>query len=132
MFTLLTDVPKEEIEKFSIKKDAMDLKKRVARTIVAELNSDEKASEAEESWSNTFQKKEVPEEILEIKSKEKEMLADILVENKVLASKSLWRRLVDEGAISELNSGEKIKDPKYIPKIGESFRIGKHRFIKII
>ncbi|MEK7190314.1 MAG: tyrosine--tRNA ligase, partial [Patescibacteria group bacterium] len=61
MFTLLTDVPIEEIEKFNLKKDALNLKKKVAHILVAGLHSEQEAQEAEENFSNTFQKKEIPE-----------------------------------------------------------------------
>ena len=46
MFTLLTDVPMQEIEKMDIKKDAMALKERVAHILVGDLNTEEQAKEA--------------------------------------------------------------------------------------
>src|SRR6185436_14574665 len=54
MFTLLTDVPEGEIEKFEVKKEPMILKKRIASLLVEKLNNKQAAEEAEKSFSSTF------------------------------------------------------------------------------
>ncbi len=132
MFTLLTDVPMEEIDSFDIKKNPMDLKKRVARTLVAMLNSEEEAKAAEENFSNTFQKGEIPEEMTEIKIVEGESLMDLLVRSEIVDSKSEFRRLVSEHAVTNLETEEKIEDANFIPGSGSRFRVGKKRFIKVV
>ncbi len=131
MFTLLTDVPMEEINKFDLKKDAMLLKKQAASIIVAQLHDQDSALEAQKSFENTFQKGKVPEVMTELEGGESSLM-DILVENKNLTSKSEFRRLVKEGAVTDLGSGEKIGDADFIPKAGQSFKIGKKTFIKIV
>jgi len=135
MFILLTDVPMEEIKKFNLKKDAMVLKKRAASLIIAQLHSKVMAQKAEENFISTFQKKEIPEKMEEIKTdgiKNFDGLGAILVFKKVVASMSDWRRLVDEGAIKKLSgkTEEKITDFKITATPGV-YKIGKHRFIKI-
>ena len=131
MFTLLTDVSKKEIATFNLKKDPMILKKRVAHIIVAELHSEKEAQEAEESFSNTFQKKEIPKEIEEIKGSGN--LGAILVLKKIVSSMSDWRRLVNEGAVKRLSgkTEEKITNFKVIATPGV-YKIGKKRFVKMI
>ncbi len=131
MFTLLTDVPMEEVNSFDLKKDAMVLKKRAASIIVAQLHDQASALEAQKSFENTFQKGKVPEVMTELQGSGASLM-DILVENKNLASKSEFRRLVKEGAVTNLASGEKISDPDFVPQQGDTFKIGKKTFIKIV
>lgn len=132
MFILLTDIPEEEIKKFDIKKDPMILKKKIAHTLVSILHSSKEADAAELNWSNTFQKKEIPNEMLELGMNDKdEILLSVLVRNDVVESKSEMRRLLNSGAITDLDTGKKITDPTFVPKKNSRFRIGKHRFIKI-
>jgi tyrosyl-tRNA synthetase len=131
MFTLLTDVPLPEIKEFNLKKNAMELKKRVARILVAALHSEASAEEAEKNFVNTFQKKEIPEQITAIAAEGNATLMELLVEHEVVSSKSEFRRLIQEEAITDLTMNEKLKDVNLVPAAGTTFRIGKHRFIKI-
>ncbi len=71
-FDLLTDVPEDELEKLQVGlKDGsinpMVLKKRLAREIVTQLYSQKAATEAEEHFAKVVQKKELPEEIRQVK-----------------------------------------------------------------
>ncbi len=132
MFTLLTDVPTEEIERFNLKKDAMGLKKRVAGLIVAQLYDDKGAQGAIGAFEDTFQKKEIPEEMEEVKAKIGEFLSEVLVKNKILASKGEWRRLVEGNGVHNLEKNNTIEDQNI--KIAENLtlKIGKKRFVKIL
>ena len=131
MFTLLTDVPLGEIKKFNLKKEAMELKKRVARGLVTTLHSEKAAAQAEKNFTNTFQKKEIPEQIMEIAVEGNMTLMELLVEHEIVSSKSEFRRLVQEEAVTDLTINEKLKDVNLVPMTGMTFRIGKHRFVKI-
>ena len=131
MFTLLTDVSLEEINKFNLKKDAMTLKKHVASLIVASLHDKNAAKEAEENFIRIFQKGEMPEEIEEVSAKSGELLSEVLVKNKILTSKSEWRRLVRENAIHDLLEQKTILDVDLKIKEDLTLKIGKKRFIKI-
>jgi tyrosyl-tRNA synthetase len=71
-YELLTDVQTPEIVtmKFDVGKGAahpMQLKKELARRIVADFHSTEIATRAGEDWTKQFQRKEEPEEVVEIK-----------------------------------------------------------------
>ncbi|MFC2014873.1 tyrosine--tRNA ligase [Chloroflexota bacterium] len=84
-FELLTNVPEKEVEEFraTLENDTvnpMELKKRLAREIVTQLNDQNAADEAEQHFIKTVQKKEVPEDIRQVK-----MTKDLL--EKVKASK---------------------------------------------
>ena len=71
-FELLTNISPEELAEFKQamagnKVNPMELKKRLAREIVTQLNDKKAADEAEAHFEKTVQKKEAPEEIEEIK-----------------------------------------------------------------
>ncbi len=71
-FELVTDVPSKEITEFSqaLVSDSvnpMELKKRLAREIVTQLYDQKAAVEAEKRFVKEVQKKELPEEIQQIK-----------------------------------------------------------------
>ncbi len=71
-FELVTDVPDKELAEFRKALDdnsvnPMELKKRLAGEIVSQLYDKKKATEAEEHFARTVQKKEIPEEIQQVK-----------------------------------------------------------------
>jgi len=134
---LCTDIPFAEIEKTenSIKDhfiNPRDAKIKLAYEIVKIYHGEKKAKEAEENFIKTFQKKEIPNEMEEINAGWGDLLVDILVKNKILTSKSEWRRLILGNAIHDLTKNQSITDPNL--KILESLtlKIGKKRFVKII
>jgi len=70
-FELLTDVPDEELGEFRQQLSAqsvnpMILKKRLAREIVGQFHSADAAKEADSEFERVVQKREVPDEILEV------------------------------------------------------------------
>src|SRR3989338_5224484 len=105
-FESLTTIPMQEIPN----KNPLADKKRLAFEIVKDLNDKKNAEAAQENWEKTFQKKEIPEEMEEIKTSSGELLSEILVKNKILSSKSEWRRLVEENAIHDLSKNQSIVD----------------------
>lgn len=134
-FLLTTDLNMSEINKIedSLKKgeNPMIFKKVLGAEIVTLYYNKAKASKAQENWENVFSKKEIPSDVLEIKVESKELLADVLLKNKLIFSKTEFRHLLDEGAVTNLETNEKIKDYNSPLKPG-TYRIGKKRFIKII
>jgi tyrosyl-tRNA synthetase len=70
-WTLLTDLKQSEVEALKAAVESgvehpMDVKKRLARTIVAGFHSVEAAERADESWSKQFQRDETPEDLDEV------------------------------------------------------------------
>lgn len=131
---LLTDVSMEEIkrieEEINSGSNPMQFKKLMAYEIVKTIKSEKEAEVAQEKWENTFSKKEIPEDVQEIKIKKDELLVDILLKSKIVTSKNDFRRLVDEGAITNLDTNEKVLS--HTEKVQEGvYRIGKKRFCKI-
>ncbi|MDD5720962.1 MAG: tyrosine--tRNA ligase [Candidatus Pacebacteria bacterium] len=135
-FLLTTDMSLEEINKVedSLKngENPMKFKKILAKKIISFYHSKKDAEKAEENFVNTFQKKEIPEEMEEIKCEKGDFLSEVLVKNKILASKGEWRRLVEGNAIHDLTKHSNITDQNI--KISENLtlKIGKKRFVKIV
>ena len=135
-FECLTTVPMKKIQ--VIRKvletgaNPMTYKKELAFEIVTELNDKNAAKRAEENFSKTFQKKEIPGEMEEIKYKIEELLSDVLVKNKILISKGEWRRLVSSNAIHDLEKNQNITNPDFKIKENLTLKIGKKRFLKIV
>jgi tyrosyl-tRNA synthetase len=128
-FLLCTDIKENEILK---SENPRDTKMKLAFEIVKIYHGEKKAKEAEENFINTFQKKEIPEEMEEISGGNGELLSEVLVKNKVLASKGEWRRLVLGKAIHDLDKNENITDQNLKITENLTLKIGKKRFIKIL
>lgn len=129
LFINCTRISLKEIS--NIIKNPLQAKKKVAKEIIRLIfNSDKIATEAEKEWENIFSKKEIPEDLKEIKTKKDELLIDVLLENNIVASRNDFRRLLEAGAISLLENEEKITNYKQPANTGV-YRIGKKRFCKI-
>ncbi|MFZ2831856.1 MAG: tyrosine--tRNA ligase [Minisyncoccia bacterium] len=123
----------EEVKK-SLEKgeNPRDIKLDLAEEIVSLYHSREEGEKAREAFLATFQKKEIPEDIEEIKGEG--ALGALLKEKGVVASMNEWRRLVGEGAVKRLEDGgveEKITDDITEAAPGV-YKIGKRRFVKIL
>jgi len=132
---LTTDMEINEIEDVSKKiqngENPIIFKKILARKIIEIYHSKEEAKKAQEHWENIFSKKEIPEDAEEIVIEGEKKLVEVLLGNKIVSSKSDFRRLIDEGAITNLSLDEKVKQYDQMVKDGV-YKIGKKRFCKII
>ncbi len=106
-----------------------NLKMELARQIVAEYHGEAASKDAENDFVTKFQKKEIPDEIPEITGQGS--LADILVSNNLVPSKSEFRRLIEGGAVTNLESGEKITDPAFVITETVTLKIGKMTFVRV-
>ena len=109
-----------------------DIKRELARTIVKIYHSENLAKKAEENFDKIFIKKDIPEDIPEVKLDEDTLIVDVLALYELVTSKSEARRLVDQGAV-KIND-RKCIDRDQIIKKDESLviKVGKRRFLKII
>jgi tyrosyl-tRNA synthetase len=133
-FTLCTDIPLKEIHiiEKDLKSDAnpKDIKMRLANEIVTMYHSEKDAALAKKSWIEAFQNKGFPEDVPTFSTTKEKELGDILVENKIVSSKTDWRRLVKEGAVTDAE-GNTITNIKLNAR-NIMLKIGKKRFAKII
>ena len=109
-----------------------DIKRELARKIVEIYHSENLAKKAEETFDKIFIKKDIPEDIPEVKLVEDTLIVDVLVLYELVTSKSEARRLIDQGAV-KIND-RKCIDRDQIIKKDESLviKVGKRRFLKII
>jgi len=108
--------------------DPKEDKLHLAELIVGGYWGNDEAKRARENWEETFSKGGTPENILEFKMQDGELLSDLLLRAKTVSSKGEFRRLVNEGAISI--DGTKVTEPNQLAHKG-TVRVGKHRFIEI-
>lgn len=133
-FTLCTDVSLKDIE--NLEKDLKngtnpkDIKMRLGVELVTLYHTEKDATLAKNSWIETFEKGGVPDTIQEIITTDDKELADILVEVGIVTSKTDWRRLIQEGAVNDVEKGE-IQDPKTLA-YNVTLKIGKKRFVKVV
>jgi len=134
-FELLTRVSPESIKELSKKmeKDPKSVKTQLAETVVAMYHGEEEAEEATQGWKKTFELGAIPDNAKKIKVQFKKPLADILIQEGLVSSKTEFRRLVESGAIKiHIKQEErKIVDPNSLVEESGSIKIGKKRFLKI-
>lgn len=133
-FELCTKIPTIDIQNFATQMaegvNPKELKMKLAKEIVTVFYGDKKANVAEQHFVSTFQKSEIPEDLLEIKVGNGTLLVDVLLSNKLITSKTEFRRLVDEHAITNLDTDKKVDSHTQIAD-SAVYRIGKRRFCKI-
>ncbi len=113
-WTLLTDLKQSEVDALKAAVESgvehpMDVKKRLARTIVAGFHSEEAAQRADENWAKQFQRDETPEDLQEVAISAAEAgwtaetgairLDKLLVRLQLASSAAEATRLVKQGAV---------------------------------
>ncbi|OGI83656.1 tyrosine--tRNA ligase [Candidatus Nomurabacteria bacterium RIFCSPLOWO2_01_FULL_36_10b] len=134
---LMTRVPISDIQKFKQQlatgENPKNIKMHLAREIVTMYHSAKEAKQAEETWQSTFSKGLIPENAKTITVNIKEPMIDILIREGFVKSKTEFRQLIQDGAITFHGSIEerKIIDPNSLVGEDGALRIGKKRFLKI-
>jgi tyrosyl-tRNA synthetase len=134
---LLTDMPPEEraAMQSAVASGAMHpmtLKHRLAHRLVEDFHGGEAAAQAADHFARVHQRREIPEEIEEIRLDLADAMnfASALVETHLAPSKSEARRLVKSGAVTV--DGQKVTDPTaLLPPRPFVLRCGKLRFVRI-
>jgi len=133
-FEICTSVPMSEVEKITKEiiagANPRDAKMKLAKETVKAYKGEKEAQKAEEYFINTFSKRETPVDMLEIMAKKGELLSDILLNNKIVSSKSDFRRLV-EGKAVDVDEKE-LADMFYKTEKTITVKVGKKKFVKII
>ncbi len=135
---LLTALPLKEID--GIEKEIkngtnpMEFKKKFAFAIVEEVRGKDKAIKAQEFFEKTVQKKELPDEIEEMKVKyDSKNIVELLVEVGFVSSKGEARRLIEQGGIKvggETVAG--IDEEVKITKDGVIVQRGKRQVVRVV
>ena len=139
-FELVTNVDDEELQliKVSLKDEnnnPRDLKRKLARTIVAMYHSEDAAIKAQEEFDKIFIKKGIPDNIPEFGFDDgtKEIgIIELIGKVNFSTSNGESRRLIAQGGVSI--DGNKIKDFRIIVKLDKDqiLKVGKRKFIKLL
>lgn len=132
LFINCTKLSLRQIEDVLISQNPLNAKKFVAKEIVRIIHGEKMAEKAEESFIKTFQKKERPNDVeaIEINGKKDDLLINLFLENRIISSKSDYRRLIESRSITNLDKKQKISSANQLAENGV-YRIGKKRFCKI-
>lgn len=130
-FELLTEVNLEGLEE-KIKQNPMAEKKHLAFEIVSLLWGQQQAQKAQKEFEQVFQEGRTPKKPPVFKAKKQSYnIVDLLIESKLVPSRSEAKRLILQKAIDL--DGKLIRDSQTSVKIksGMVIRVGKRRFVKI-
>lgn len=131
-FTMCTRVPLSEVEKIKEElnngANPRDLKIRLAYEITKMYHGEEGAREGEQYFTQTFQQKQVPDDVLEISGS----YIDELVAKEVVSSKTELRRLFEAGGVRDAETGEKLTGLPDCVAAPRVLKIGKRRFVKLL
>ena len=136
-FTLLTDLPSEQIDELTDdeKTHPRKAKAELGRRIVAEFHSPTAAQAASDEFDRIFAKKDIPTDMPTFDlSDPSKTITDVLTESGLVDSRSQVRRLVKQNAITL--DGQKITDSESIllDQLGQGegvLKVGKRRFLKV-
>lgn len=135
-FTLCTRLDFDTISKYETDLNngvnPKEIKILLAKHIVTMLHSKDLSDISAQNWQNTFSNKEIPSEVEHtFKLKEGDKLMDIVLDSKLVSSKTEYRRLLEAGAIEHMDTEYKIEEDTALGVIG-TYRIGKKRFLRLI
>lgn len=130
--TICTRVPISEIEDM---KEALvegvnprDIKMKLAFEITRMYHGEKGAQEGERYFIETFQQKQIPDDVLEINIP----YSETLIAKGVVASKTELRRLLEAGSVRIAETGEKIAEIPTTVAEPIVLKIGKLRFVKLM
>ncbi|MDD2694613.1 MAG: tyrosine--tRNA ligase [Anaerolineales bacterium] len=134
-FRLVTRWTPKEIEAIEAdlqtgKQHPRDVKMKLAREIVEIFYSAEAARQAEEAFVRVFQQGDLPEDMPVYQLKGGQSVLDVLVEGKLVGSKSEGRRLVEQQGVRL--DGETLADANQeFPRAG-ILQVGKRRYLRVV
>ncbi len=138
-FALLSDLSNSEIADLKEKVEAgilhpKEVKKRLARELVARFHNTAAAQAAEENFEKVFQKGGVPDDLAEIRCPANEPIAlpQLLVDAGLVSSTSDGRRMIQQSAVTI--DGVKATDINMLiaPEGERLIKVGKRRFCKVL
>jgi tyrosyl-tRNA synthetase len=134
-FTLLTDLPAEEIAELVDpgKTHPKETKVLLGKMIVSQFYGEAAADDAAAEFEKVFAKGQLPEEIPEIEIPAETITASkLLLACKLVSSGGEAKRMIKQSAASI--DGEKLTDPnaEINPKEGYVIRVGKRKFARLI
>ena len=139
-FLFLTDISFSDWQRIEnemkIGYNPKKIKEVLAQLVTAELYTSEIAITEKEKFNRLFSQKIITsKDVQEIITERPIKLIDLLLEKKIIKSKSQLRRLITEKAIKLIKGNKQttISNPDYLIKeSGSIFKVGKKIFIKVV
>ncbi len=139
-FILLTDITSEEIAEMNKSIDSGDnpmiYKKKLAFELTKQFNDVGMAHQAQAHFENTFQKRQLDQQINEFListlTKETLPIVELLIQSELSSSKSEARRLIEQGAVEVDQTVVDMIQTNVTLKPGMTIRVGKKRFLRFI
>ncbi len=139
-FELTTDVPDAELAEMRRALAAgaahpMELKKQLARELVARFHGAAAAAAAEAAFEHVVQKRQAPADIPQTAISAPVQLVKLLRASGAVSSAGEAQRLIRQGAVEV--DGERVRDPNYVlqpadlPPGGVVVQAGKRRFLRV-
>ncbi len=107
-----------------------EAKEKIALEVVKNIHGEKEAQKAQLNFSSVFSGGMIPKDAPVYKKNEGESIIESLF-NAGIESKTELKRLIGAGSIKNLDTEETVKDWNEPTKEG-TYKIGKHRFLKII
>jgi len=130
LFINITRIPLNEVEELLSGAHPKEVKLRLAESITRIFHGETAAKKAKENFEKAFSEGGVPDDVKNISIGTHATILEALVKGGVVESNSEMRRLVGQGAVTYMDSGEKVAGFDEAPKEGV-YKIGKHRFVKL-
>ena len=138
-FDYLTDVTSSELVEMrqgmeSGAVNPMELKKRLARELVAWLHNAEASRDAEAHFERTVQRRELPQEVPEYAlpvDLGQKRLSDLVLGAGLASSSAEARRLIDQGAVRVNDERADSNGPASGLKPGDVIRVGRRRVVRV-
>ena len=135
-FTLAADAD-ESVTK-SVKKrlvdpavNPMDVKRELARAVVALYYDDETATKAEDHFNTVVVGKGIPDDMPEYTLKGEDLIVNVLFDAGLLKSKGEARRMVKQGAVKLDGKPVEEIQKTLTPNGDQILKVGKRRFLKV-
>jgi tyrosyl-tRNA synthetase len=109
-----------------------DAKLRLAQALVTLHHGSIAATQARESFLGAFSTGAMPSDAPTVTVSSGSSLVDILLEQKLVSSKTDFKRLVSNGAIKNLKDGKTIEAFDAVLTVSADLKVGKHRFLKVL
>jgi len=136
-FTLLTDIPEDEIANMQKQVEnglnPKEAKLKLAREIVSAYSSPREADAAQKEFIKIYINKSLPQEIssLHINTADPLAVADLVFMTGAVSSKSAAKRLIGQNAVKIDGAIKNNWQEKIQTKTGQIIQIGKDKFFKI-
>lgn len=135
-FEMCTRLSASELKKISDElawpqTNPRDFKMKLAREIIKLYHGEEGATKGEKNFTQTFQKHQLPENILTVSVLKGELFSKVLLDNHMIESIGEFKRLVKEGAIT-INEDQKVESFGMVVDKSMTVKVGKKRFLKIV